>query len=57
MPPAVNKDICIGCGACVADCPGNVLELIDDIVNAVRPDDCVECGSCEDVCPTDAIHL
>jgi len=57
MPPTVNKEICIGCGVCVEDCPGNVLELNDNIVNVIRQDDCVECGSCEDVCPTDAIHL
>ncbi|HQB32847.1 MAG TPA: 4Fe-4S binding protein, partial [Erysipelotrichaceae bacterium] len=27
MPVTVNKDLCIGCGACLASCPVEALEL------------------------------
>ena len=57
MPPTITDSDCVGCGACIPDCPGNVLELIDGLATVVRADDCVVCGMCEDACPTGAIRL
>lgn len=56
MPPNINKDKCIGCGACVKACPMNVLEVKEDHkAHVERPKDCVECRACEAACPVKAI--
>jgi electron transfer flavoprotein alpha subunit len=51
----INKEECIGCGACVDVCPFGALILVDDI--AVADDKCTACGACLDVCPAEALSL
>src|SRR5512136_1676976 len=51
----INKEECIGCGACVDVCPFGALKLVDDI--AVADDKCTACGACLDVCPSEALSL
>jgi len=51
----INKEECIGCGACVDVCPFGALSLVDDI--AVVDDQCTGCGACLDVCSADALSL
>ena len=51
----INKEECIGCGACVDVCPFGALKLVDDI--AVADDKCTACGACLDVCPVEALSL
>ncbi len=59
----MNKDIridrpkCNGCGECVDNCPGDVLEIIDDVLVASHPEDCHGCHTCEDVCENEAIKV
>lgn len=47
------SDDCIGCGACVAECPVGCITLQDGkcVINA---DECLECGACAGACPVDA---
>lgn len=62
--PALNKDLCIGCGACIRVCDDNVISL-DRYVGPSIPtrnleinqDICVNCYLCEENCPVDAIQL
>lgn len=44
----IDKDTCIGCGACVNACPQNVFDTDDEgkVVTA-RPKDCIACRACE----------
>ncbi len=48
---------CKGCGICVAFCPKNALELVDEKVRLRQDNECVLCGQCELRCPDYAIWL
>jgi 2-oxoglutarate ferredoxin oxidoreductase subunit delta len=54
----IRKDLCKGCGICVAFCPTHVLELGEDEKAEVkRVEDCTTCGLCEMRCPDLAIAV
>ncbi|HDP96347.1 MAG TPA: 4Fe-4S dicluster domain-containing protein [Euryarchaeota archaeon] len=55
MPAVVNKDECVGCGACQEVCPENAISMND--VAVVDKEKCVDCGACVDECPSEAITL
>ena len=57
MPPVFNEDECILCGACVDDCPGNILTMSDDAVAVDYPDECWHCGNCRISCPVDCVSF
>jgi NAD-dependent dihydropyrimidine dehydrogenase PreA subunit len=50
----VDKEKCVGCGACVNVCPAGAISVKND--KAVISDKCVDCGRCVQVCPADAIY-
>jgi formate hydrogenlyase subunit 6/NADH:ubiquinone oxidoreductase subunit I len=50
----VDKEKCIGCGACVNVCPAGAISMKED--KAVISDKCVDCGRCAQVCPQEAIY-
>lgn len=56
MAAKVDKDLCIGCGACEGVCPTGSITLPDGKAE-VDPDTCIDCGACVGVCPTGAIAL
>ena len=56
MTVLIDKAKCIGCGACVAECPVEALDLIDGLA-VVDPKKCNDLGKCVTVCPTDAMSL
>lgn len=51
----IDREKCIGCGACVADCFPDALHLEDG--KAVLGGACIECGHCFAVCPVKAIDM
>lgn len=53
----INKEKCIGCGACIAICPMNALSFSDEGKAQVDTEKCVKCGVCQDACPVDAIDV
>ena len=54
MAVKIDKETCIGCGACVDVCPVEALEIIDDKA-VVDENACTDCGTCIDECPVEAI--
>lgn len=57
----IDLDKCTGCGMCVDNCGGEVLELQQvgrrKKSVAVRPDNCIYCLNCMDNCDYDAIKV
>lgn len=51
----INKEACIGCGACVDVCPQSALYLKDD--KAEVNEKCNLCGACVSVCPVNALSI
>ena len=56
MGIVIDRDRCLGCGACTAACGSGALTLDADGLAAVN-DNCVLCGMCVDACPVGAISL
>ena len=57
MPAIIDKDLCVGCGACVGTCPVEALELDDEGKSTCNEDVCVSCGACAASCPVEAITV
>src|SRR5512138_4012374 len=53
----INDDRCTGCDACVAVCPTNVLDLVDNKSRVLRFQDCIQCEACMFACPTEALVM
>jgi len=53
MAVKVNKEECIGCGACVSSCPFGALVMQEDKADITEA--CTACGACVEVCPVSAI--
>jgi ferredoxin len=55
--PQIDKELCTGCGDCIAACPTQALGLFDGLALVTAPAACNYCGECEMVCPVGAIAL
>lgn len=53
----INDDRCTGCDACVAVCPTNVLDLVNNKSRVLRFGDCIQCEACMWACPTEALVM
>ena len=52
----VNKEKCVGCGACVQTCPEGAIKIGSDGKAEIDQEKCVKCGRCIEVCPMQAIE-
>ncbi|MCI8513393.1 MAG: 4Fe-4S dicluster domain-containing protein [Lachnospiraceae bacterium] len=51
----INEALCIGCGACEADCLARAVRVTDGKAGVIK--DCFHCGHCVAVCPAEAVRL
>lgn len=51
----IDRELCIGCGACVPDCVSKHIRLEDGY--AVQNGECIQCGHCVAVCPAGAVRI
>jgi Fe-S-cluster-containing hydrogenase component 2 len=51
----VNRDECVGCGACVNLCPRLAIRFIDN-KSYIDQASCIECGTCRASCGVEAIY-
>jgi len=49
----IISDECLGCGACINECPVSAISEKDGKV-VIDPEACIECGACAGVCPVEA---
>ncbi len=54
---ALDTELCIGCGQCVAVCPHAVFTVEERKAQIVDKDGCMECGACANNCPVDAVTV
>lgn len=50
----VDKNVCVGCGACVGVCPVDAISLVNGVA-VIDPKKCINCGACAATCPVGAI--
>jgi len=50
----VNTEKCIGCGACLKDCPAQCIELLEGKAK-IDNSRCIKCAHCIAVCPKKAV--
>ena len=55
MAYRINKDECIGCGACEGVCPVTCISEVEDGKREINENECIDCGSCASVCPVSCI--
>ena len=53
----LDRERCIGCGACAHVCPHQVFRIEERKSGIVDRDACMECGACALNCPADAIAV
>jgi len=55
LPATVDGNKCIGCGACIEECPAKAISLDDQGIAVVDKEKCTGCGKCARSCPVEAI--
>lgn len=50
----VDKNKCLGCGACASMCPVGAITMKGGKAE-INKKKCIKCGTCKDICPVGAI--
>lgn len=53
----VDEKRCVGCGACMGECPKQAVSVWKGCFAVVEGMTCVGCGKCAAVCPSGCIEI
>ncbi len=56
LRPVVERDKCVGCGACARSCPRQCITVTEGKAR-IASKNCIRCYCCHEMCPQDAILL
>lgn len=56
MKILVNKDECVGCGACIKYCPMDAIQILTKEAK-INEQKCIKCKACITACMFDAIEV
>ena len=54
MAYSIDKEKCVGCGACMDACPVGAISPDEEGKMVINPDVCISCGTCAAICPVGA---
>ena len=55
MSYRIDKESCIGCGACEPVCPVSCISEVEDNKRKIDESACIDCGACSLNCPVSCI--
>lgn len=55
--PAIDEDVCSGCGICVDACSQHALQILEHVAILRNPEACCGSEACVAACPVTAIEM
>lgn len=54
MKAYIDSEKCVGCGACIINCPAQAIVMLSGWSSTVQAEKCIGCGKCVEICHKNA---